>query len=73
MPKESLAVACNDINNIKNNLAEIKTDIKDIKETLDARYITKEEFDPIKKIVYGLVGIMLTAIALAIVKLVVLK
>lgn len=39
----------------------IKQEIKAMNEKLDNKYVTHEEFDPIKKIVYGLVGgILLT-------------
>jgi hypothetical protein len=49
-----LAVICEKVNNIQEN-------VSDIKKKLDNEYITKVEFDPIKKIVYGII----TAIGLA--------
>lgn len=48
----------------------ISQDVLDIKSKLERQYITREEFDPIKKIVYGFVGIILVAVATAIVALV---
>ena len=56
----SLAVIANDI-------SYIKRDIIDIKEKLNDDYVTKTEFEPIKKIVYGLVGLILVAVVTALV------
>ena len=56
---------------IKADLAYIKRDIKEIKETLKADYVTKDEFSPIKSIVYGTVSVILLAVIGALVALVV--
>lgn len=55
---------------IMNDLQYIKRDISEIKHKLEANYVTKEEFDPIKRIVYGMVSIILVAVVTAIVALV---
>lgn len=59
-------------------LAVIQTDLTYIKEKLNAvdnkvssNYVSKEEFDPIKKIVYGMVSLILIAVVGALVALVV--
>lgn len=59
-------------------LAVIQTDLTYIKEKLNTvdqkvstHYVSKEEFDPIKKIVYGLVSLILIAVVGALVALVV--
>lgn len=59
-------------------LAVIQTDLTYIKEKLNAvdtkvssHYVSKEEFEPIKKIVYGLVSLILIAVVGAVVSLVV--
>lgn len=64
--KANLAVNSSETMNIKTSITEIKSDIKEIKndfitrremtETLTA---LKEEFSPLKKIVYGFVGFVL--------------
>jgi len=46
---------------------EILETIKVINEKLDQTFITKEQFDPVKRIVYGLVAIILTTVAGAII------
>lgn len=59
-------------------LAVIQTDLTYIKEKLNAvdnkvssHYVSKEEFEPIKKIVYGLVSLILIAVVGALAALVV--
>jgi hypothetical protein len=56
---------------LQNDISHIQTDIKEIKEKLENRYITKDEFDPVKKIVYGLVGVILVAVVGALIAIVV--
>lgn len=48
----------------------IRRDLDEIKLKLDGSYVTKEEFAPIKKIVYGLVSIILVGVVGALVGLV---
>lgn len=43
----------------------IKKDVQEIKDRLKENYVTRAEFDPIKKIVYGVVGIILTTVIVA--------
>lgn len=59
-------------------LAVIQTDLTYIKEKLNAvdnkvssHYVSKEEFEPIKKIVYGLVSLILIAVVGALIAIVV--
>lgn len=60
---DSIAVIANDI-------SYIKSDISDIKSKLEKDYVTRPELDPIKKIVYGLVGLILTGVVGALLALV---
>ena len=68
---EAVAVAAallgNDIAHIKEDISEIKASFKDIK----TFYLTKDEFSPVRNIVYGMVGLILIAVVGAIVALVV--
>jgi thiosulfate reductase cytochrome b subunit len=52
---------------------EIKSLICDINDKLDQVFVTKSEFDPIKKVVYGLVAAILLAFVGAIINLTGLK
>lgn len=58
---------------IANDISYIKADITEIKRKLDADYVTREEFDPIKKIVYGIVSLVLTSVVIALITLVINK
>lgn len=53
-----------------NNIEYIKSDIIEIKNQLKADYVTREEFGPIKKIVYGLVSLILVAVVGAMITLI---
>lgn len=63
---------------MKNDLDYIKKHLGEINHKLDKKYVTKEEFEsvksdyvkraeftPIKKIVYGMIAVILTAITIA--------
>lgn len=49
----------------------IQKDITEIKEKLERDYVTRQEFNPVKNVVYGMVGTMLLAVLGAIVALVI--
>lgn len=64
--------------NDRTNIALLQQDIGYIKEKvasidlkLEKDYVTREEFEPIKRIVYGMVGIIMTSVLLAIILLVI--
>ena len=52
---------------------DIKSDVTEIKTKLDSRYVSKDEFEPIKKLVYGVVGLILTTVIGALLALVVFR
>ena len=62
-----------DLRVIRNDIAYIRDDVKEIKATLNSNYITRDQFEPVKKIVYGLVGLILVAVVGALLALVVRK
>lgn len=51
----------------------IKDSIDKIEKKLDNKYVTKDEFAPVKLIVYGLVGMILVAVIGAVIALVVVS
>lgn len=68
----------NNRTNQETDIALIKQDISYMKDKLDGvdakistHYVSREEFEPIKKIVYGMVGLILVAVVGALVSLVV--
>jgi len=56
---------------IEQALDYIKKDIKDIKEELDGKYVTQDQFEPVRRIVYGGVAFILIAVVGAVIALVV--
>lgn len=58
---------------IAKDISYIQRDVKDIKDTLKADYITRDEFEPIKRVVYGMVATILFAFIGAVIALVIRK
>lgn len=56
---------------INKDLEFIKSNVSSIAKKMEDGYVTKSEFDPIKKIVYGMVGLVLTGIVIAVLSLVI--
>lgn len=56
---------------MQTDIAYIKLSVNNLSEKIDDHYVTKDEFDPIKKLVYGVVGLILTAVVGALVALVI--
>jgi len=52
---ETLAVLSTDIKYIKDDIQSIKSQLNEV-------YVRKDEFEPIKRVVYGLVGIILATV-----------
>lgn len=51
----NLAILKNDVNYIKNEIVHIN-------KKLDEKYVRREEFEPVKKIIYALIGILIISI-----------
>jgi formate-dependent nitrite reductase cytochrome c552 subunit len=58
---------------IQNDVAYIKQEVHDVKILVQEQYVTKAEFEPIRKIVYGMVSMILVAVVGALISFVVLK
>ena len=58
---------------VNTDIAYIKNDIAEIKLKLDNKYVTIEAFEPVRKLVYGLVAIVLVGVVSAIIGLVLVK
>lgn len=56
---------------IQNDLTYIKEKMNAIDTKVSQGYVSKEEFEPVKKIVYGLVSLVLIAVVGALVALVI--
>ena len=51
----------------------IQRDVSDIKSKLESEYVTQDQFEPVKRIVYGMVSVILLAVIGAVVALVIRK
>ncbi len=60
-----------DLEGLKKDVGYLVKQIDKIDERLEKDYVTQDQFEPIKKIVYGLVGTILMAVVGAIVALVI--
>ncbi len=56
-----------------NNIKHIRKRVEKIDEKLEENYVTHIEFEPIKKLVYGLVALILVAVVGAIIGLVIIN
>ena len=65
----STSAMATDIKYIQRDIGEIKLNIKELSE----RYVTKDEFEPVKKIVYGLISVLGLATIAALLRLVILQ
>lgn len=66
-----IALMAQDVRYMREAMADMKQDISDLKNELEGRYVTKESFEPIQKLVYGLVSVILIAVIGALVAIVV--
>jgi hypothetical protein len=64
-----IAVVANDVEHIKKSVDRIEKRF----DNLDSQYVEKSEFEPVKKVVYGVVALILTAVIGALVGLVILR
>ena len=56
---------------LTNDIGYIKKTVEETKKLIEDKYVTKAEFDPIKRIVYGVVSLILIGVVGALISLVV--
>ena len=56
---------------LQNDITYIKEKLNAVDSKVSSHYVSKEEFDPIKKIVYGMVSLILIAVVGALLALVI--
>ena len=69
----SLNAVMRELEIITDNIHDIRASIVKIEERMEEKYVSKVEFEPIKNIVYGLVGTILLAFIGAVISLVIIK
>lgn len=57
----------------KVTLKDVYDAVSDLRNEINSKYVTKEEFAPVKAIVYGLVSLILTSVVVALIALVVTR
>lgn len=55
---------------IQQDISYMKDKLDGVDQKISTHYVSREEFEPIKKIVYGMVGLILTAVVGALISLV---
>ena len=55
------------------NIKAVTVELEGLKALVRAEFVHRNEFDPVRKIVYGLVSLILTAVFVALIALVVVK
>ena len=55
---------------IQKDVEFIKINVSEMKEKMEKDYVTQDEFKPVKNIVYGVVGLLLTSVVGALIALV---
>jgi len=58
---------------VVDDIEQIKKDTTEIKIRLESNYVTKDQFAPVQKIVYGMVGLILVTVVGALLTLVIIK
>lgn len=58
---------------IDERTANLTIDVQKISKSLETNYITKDQFDPVKKIVYGVISVLLIAFVTALIRIVMIK
>jgi len=58
-------------NELRSDMRHMQRDLAEIKEMLNSKFVTAEAFHPVKTLVYGMAGIILTSVVLAFVAMVV--
>jgi hypothetical protein len=73
MPLEEKTTDETQLTVMATDISYIKIAVDAVKKDLEEKYVTKDMFDPVKKIAYGLVGGILFAILAAVLGLVIKK
>jgi hypothetical protein len=73
MPNDPLTELAVKLNYIAKAVEEMKNQITELRDHLEEKYVSRAEFDPVKKIVFGGVGFVLVAVLGALVALIVKK
>ena len=71
--KRSVEGNCNNITKIVSDVSYIKQEMRRINKNLEEDYVRMDEYEPVRKLVFGATGIILVAVLTAVVGLVVIQ
>jgi hypothetical protein len=60
------------VGNLSSSISALQKEVADLKTQLSDKYVTRDEFKPVKNLVYGCVTLILVAVVGALIKLVVI-
>lgn len=72
-PRKGATATERDLEWIKKTLEEIKGDLSKVAPAVADVYVTKAEFEPVKRLVYGVVMLILSAVVMALIAQVVVS
>jgi hypothetical protein len=61
------------LSRIETKLEQVETELKEIWNKLDQKFVTQDQFSPVKTLVYGMVGLVMTAFMIGLLALVFVK
>lgn len=56
---------------LEERLSQLERKVDDVRNKLDTKFVTQEEFKPVRIVVYGMVGMMLVSVGSALIALVI--
>lgn len=56
-----------------NDIVYIRQTMKDVSDKLEKDYVTRDEFEPVRNVVYGMVGLILVGFLMAVIALIIRK
>jgi tetrahydromethanopterin S-methyltransferase subunit B len=71
--KTQVALIKKDVEYLKKSMDRLEEVVNEVKKNTEEHFVTKSEFQPVRMIVYGLVGLILTAVAGSLIGLVIIK
>jgi len=69
--KEKIAILETKIDQVLQELKNIRYDMNQRREEVENRFVTKDEFKPVKKLTYGAAGLILSLVITALIYLVI--
>lgn len=73
MPKSTNTNQRTNMAVMANDIVYIRQTMKDVSDKLEKDYVTRDEFEPVRNVVYGMVGLILVGFLMAVIALIIRK